>query len=130
MSIEQEDTRPLLRKFIAAKDQLDVIKKNNDSDAYRVVEEVINEVGRLVAECNDGIQKLFAKEEVNDVSVFIASVGENSEANKVSARNGTLMRFLIPHTGKILETRGHNNKELKALKKEYGAEKVMGWRIR
>lgn len=129
MAIDTEDTQALLRKFIAAKDQVEIIKKHNDSDEYRAAEEAMNEIGRLINECNESIKKILAKENVENISIFIAPKSTNTNGQKKTARNGTLMRFLVPHTGKIIETRGHNTKELKELKKEYGSETVMGWRI-
>ncbi|HHH9443140.1 TPA: histone-like nucleoid-structuring protein, MvaT/MvaU family, partial [Pseudomonas aeruginosa] len=42
-------------------------------------------------------------------------------------RARTLKRYKNPHTGEIVETKGGNNRTLKAWKEQYGADAVLSW---
>ena len=59
------------------------------------------------------------------------SPGKNSGSDKGTRRSKRKLKiYQNPHTSEIVETRGGNQKTLKAWKDEYGAETVEGWLIR
>lgn len=51
-----------------------------------------------------------------------------SSGNRSGIARRSVKRYLNPHTGEILETRGANHRQLKLWKAEYGSETVESWR--
>lgn len=59
------------------------------------------------------------------------STSKSSSGNTGSGRAKRKLKvYQNPHTGETVETRGGNQKTLKAWKDEYGAETVEGWLVR
>ena len=57
--------------------------------------------------------------------------GQGSSTAKGSGRAKRKLKiYKNPNTGEVVETRGGNQKTLKAWKDEYGAETVEGWLVR
>ncbi|QFU01009.1 hypothetical protein FIU83_05110 [Halomonas sp. THAF5a] len=54
----------------------------------------------------------------------------SSSATKTGRAKRKLKVYQNPHTGETVETRGGNQKTLKAWKEEYGAETVEGWLVK
>lgn len=52
---------------------------------------------------------------------------QKSAAAKPARRERALKRYKNPKTGEVLETKGGNNKQLRAWKEEHGAETVESW---
>lgn len=52
---------------------------------------------------------------------------QKSAAAKPARRERALKRYKNPKTGEVIETKGGNNKQLRAWKEEHGAETVESW---
>ena len=64
----------------------------------------------------------------NVISLLDPNAGKSAVASvKGARRERALKRYKNPNTGEVVETKGGNNKTLKAWKAEYGAEKVESW---
>lgn len=52
---------------------------------------------------------------------------KNAVAQKATRSPRSLQRYVNPHTNEIVETKGGNNKTLRAWKAEYGDDAVRSW---
>lgn len=64
----------------------------------------------------------------NVINLLDPSAGKGAVAPvKGPRRERTLKRYKNPNTGEVVETKGGNQKTLKAWKQEFGADVVEGW---
>lgn len=62
----------------------------------------------------------------------VLSLLQPGQGHKAAEKEGPkrpLKVFKNPHTGEVVETRGGNQKTLKAWRDEYGKETVAGWQV-
>ncbi|HBO0123664.1 histone-like nucleoid-structuring protein, MvaT/MvaU family [Pseudomonas aeruginosa] len=64
----------------------------------------------------------------NVIALLDPNAGKGAAAPvKGARRERTLKRYKNPNTGEVVETKGGNQKTLKAWKQEFGADVVEGW---
>ncbi len=93
---------------------------------------------RLKAELEfkEKLEALMEKFDKSAVDVIRLLNPKSAPANAASSTKSTgrakrkLKIFKNPNTGEVVETRGGNQKTLKAWKDEYGAETVESWLVR
>lgn len=62
------------------------------------------------------------------IALLEPNTGKGATASvKGTRRERALKRYKNPNNGEVVETKGGNQKVLKAWKEQYGAEKVESW---
>lgn len=100
--------------------QLDALK--NDDELKREIE-FEEKLRALMAEYGVNLQGLIALLDPQS-RTKVSALGSNARGNR---RQRQLKVYKNPETGEVVETKGGNNKVLKAWKVKYGAEKVQSW---
>lgn len=108
--------RALERKLAAQLAELESMK--NDEGLKREVE-FEEKLRELLGEYGYSLKTIIA--------ILDPSIGADTEPKNGARRSRTLKRYKHPDTGEIVETKGGNNKTLKAWKNEYGSEMVEAW---
>lgn len=111
---------------------------------YAQKEQLLNQLQKELQELedNDSLKKELEFKEnlemlmgeydktVNDVkNILFPNTLEEKPAKKTVRKPRKLKVYKNPHTGEFVETRGGNQKQLKAWKDEYGNEAVESWLI-
>lgn len=116
---EYADKERLLKQL---KQQLDALENDprlkSELEFKDRLENLMNEYDKKARDVID----LLAPEHSSNVS--------SKESNGGQRRKRKLKIYKHPKTGEVLETRGGNQKTLKAWKEEHGDEVVEGWLIR
>ncbi|NJP03624.1 DNA binding protein [Pseudomonas sp. hsmgli-8] len=110
--------RALEQKLAAQLAELESMK--NDEGLKREVE-FEQKLRELLGEYNYSLRHI--------VAILDPQAARRSEAApaKRTRKARTLKRYKHPDTGEVVETKGGNNKTLKAWKEEHGSEMVEAW---
>lgn len=99
-----------------------------DSLGDEGIAEVIAQATALALDCNDKIEKIFKKAELENLKIrIVMDDGTEDESKDKKIRNGKTRTYVNPDSGETLTTAGHNNKILKGWYAQYGKEVVQGW---
>ncbi|WP_236207633.1 histone-like nucleoid-structuring protein, MvaT/MvaU family [Pseudomonas tohonis] len=111
------EMKALEAELAAQLKQLDALK--NDKALQKEIE-FEEKLKALMAEYSIGLRGII---ELFDPQAS----GSEKPAKRGSRRARQVKTFKNPHTGEVLETKGGNNKTLKAWKQQHGAATVDGW---
>ncbi|XKH61624.1 DNA binding protein [Halomonas sediminis] len=77
----------------------------------------------------ENLMREFDKSAADVIKQLSPTQSADSNAKSTSSTKRKLKIYKNPNTGETVETRGGNQKTLKAWKEEYGAETVEGWLV-
>lgn len=99
-----------------------------DSLGDEGIAEVIAQATALALDCNDKIEKIFKKAELENLKIrIVMDDGTEDEEKGKKIQNGKTRTYVNPYTGETLTTSGHNTKILKDWNAQYGKDEVHGW---
>lgn len=111
------EMKALEAELAAQLKQLDALK--NDKALQKEIE-FEDKLKALMAEYNIGLRGIIALLDPQ-------ASGSVKPAKRGNRRERQVKTFKNPHTGEVIETKGGNNKTLKAWKLQHGASTVDGW---
>lgn len=73
----------------------------------------------------EDLMKEYGKSKEDIIAILDPKVA--SQVKNVSRRQRRTKKYVNPHTQEVCETKGGNNKQLKAWKEKYGPDEVESW---
>lgn len=123
-----EASAKVVKAYQEMSQQAEEAKRLEDELKGSDIAGVIDKCNELQDSCNEEIRKALAEMGITDVVIQIQVVGSEEEESKpTQKRTRKEKRYVNPHTGEEVITKGPNHKTLKAWKEKHGKDEVEGW---